>query len=72
MPVYQVGELVRPNPHYWPQYEDLEYVGLIIELRDVMGVKPEAKIQWNNTELPRWSLIGNIAHVELPSMHSAF
>ena len=64
MPVYQVGELVRPDPQHWPHYENLEYVGLIIELRNGV-IRPEAKIQWNNTELPRWSATADSAHVPL-------
>jgi hypothetical protein len=50
MPVYQLGDLVVPNMgHPYSVGEDNpDAIGLILQMRDIMHMRPEAKILWNN------------------------
>ena len=50
MPVYQLGDLVVPNMGHWSNEaeENPEAIGIILEMRSMMHVRPEAKILWND------------------------
>jgi hypothetical protein len=50
MPVYQLGDLVKPNTGHWSydSEENPEAIGIILQMRSLMHVQPEAKILWND------------------------
>jgi len=65
MPVYKIGDLVSPdNP--WGDEEDPDAIGIIVEMRSMPHLKPEAKILWNDLldVGPKWTLIQNIKLLE--------
>ena len=67
MPVFQIGGLVKPNPgHSSYDYEDNpDAVGIIIEMRDMIHLKPEAKIIWNDIPgEPAWSSLEETVALE--------
>ena len=66
MPVYQVGDLVRPHPRYSLQEENPEALGLILEMRSMLHMRPEARILWNDMleTGPRWMYLQDVAKVE--------
>lgn len=68
MPVYRVGDLVKPNPGH-PSFvseENPDALGIIIEMRDIIHRRPEAKIIWNDIldEPPGWHPLHEIMQAE--------
>ena len=67
MPVYHIGGLVRPNlahPHHMYE-ENPEAIGIILEMRSMMHVRPEARIMWNDVPgHPAWTLLDEVSLVE--------
>lgn len=69
MPVYEVGGLVRFNPPgelfvSCEEDEDLNAVGLILEMRHMMHLQPEAKVMWSDMPEPRWIHLSSLAPME--------
>jgi hypothetical protein len=64
MPVYRVGDLVNPrmNPILNPNEDNPDAIGLIVEMRSMRHMKPEAKILWNDMldAGPRWTFIDDV------------
>ena len=60
MPVFHLGDLVRPNPILWQ--DDPDALGIILEMSSRYG--PEAKILWNDMQLPNWSSLSDIVLLE--------
>ena len=50
MPVYQLGDLVKSNTGHWSydSEENPEAIGIILQMRSLMHVRPEARIMWND------------------------
>lgn len=67
MPVYHIGDLVKPNPGHWsyePE-ENPEAIGLILEMRSLMHVRPEARIMWNDVPgHPVWTILDEVSPIE--------
>jgi hypothetical protein len=68
MPVYKIGDLVspRPDPILDPNEDNPDAIGLILEMRSMMHVKPEARILWNDMiEVgPRWTYLESVKLLE--------
>lgn len=68
MPVYKVGDLVSPrsNPILDPNEDNPDAIGLILEMRSMTHMKPEARILWNDMiEVgPRWMHLEGIIPLE--------
>lgn len=67
MPVFQIGDLVKPNPgHPHHMYEENpEAIGLILEMRSMMHVRPEARVMWNDVPgHPVWTILDEVSLVE--------
>jgi hypothetical protein len=65
MPVFHLGDLVKPNPASWGQEDNLDAVGLIIEMRS--GVfAPQVKVLWNDLPgyQPNWVPLRDIVLLE--------
>ena len=65
MPVYKIGDLVSPdNP--WGDEENPDAIGIIVEMRSMPHLKPEAKILWNDLldVGPKWTIIQDIKLLE--------
>lgn len=67
MPVFHIGDLVKPNPdspHH--MYEDNpEAIGLILEMRSMMHMRPEAKIKWGDVlGPPAWTILDEVSPIE--------
>jgi hypothetical protein len=65
MPVYKIGDLVKPR---LSEYEDgPDAIGLIVEMRDMMHMKPEAKIIWSDLpgHAPRWMWLTDVVSLEV-------
>jgi hypothetical protein len=63
MPVYQLGDLVKPNMGHWSYEaeENPEAIGLILEMRSMMHVRPEARIMWNDVSgHPVWTILDEV------------
>ena len=62
MPVYQIGDLVVPNPIHWQDEDNPGAIGLILEMRSMLNLKPEAKILWNDMldRGPGWMFISEV------------
>ena len=67
MPVYHIGDLVKPNPDS-PQHmyeENPEAIGIILEMRSMMHVRPEARVMWNDVPgHPAWTILDEIIPLE--------
>jgi hypothetical protein len=67
MPVFHVGDLVKPNPGHW-SYEaehDIEAMGVIIEMRSMMHMRPEARVMWNDVPgHPAWTILDEVLPIE--------
>lgn len=67
MPVFQIGGLVKPNPGHW-SYEaedDAEAMGVIIEMRSMMHMRPEARVMWSDVPgHPTWTTLAELSLVE--------
>lgn len=65
MPVYHVGDLVRPNPDHWDDPDDVA-VGIILEMRSMTHTPPEAKILWSDLldQQPAWMFLRGILPLE--------
>lgn len=66
MPVFRVGDLVKPNPGH-PSFvseENPDALGIIIEMRDIIHRRPEAKVLWDEPATPLWSFIENLRPVQ--------
>jgi hypothetical protein len=65
MPVYQIGDLVKPSPATWGREDNLDAVGLIIEMRPWCR-PPEAKVLWNDLPgyQPNWVFLRDIVLLE--------
>ena len=67
MPDYQAGDLVRPNPdspHHMYE-ENPEAIGIILEMRSMMHMRPEARIMWNDAPgHPAWTILDEIIPLE--------
>ena len=63
MPCFTIGDLVRPNPDS-PQHmyeENPEAIGIILEMRSMMHVRPEARIMWNDVPgHPAWTILDEV------------
>ena len=68
MPIYKVGDLVspRPNPILDPHEDNPDAIGLILEMRSMMHMKPEARILWNDMldVGPRWTYLEGVIPLE--------
>ena len=66
MPVFHVGSLVKPNPGHWgfDSEDNPDALGLILEMRSLMKVRPEAKIKWNDVGPPAWTILDEVSPVE--------
>ena len=67
MPVFHIGNLVKPNPDspYHMYEENPDAIGLIIEMRSMMHVRPEARVMWNDVpDHPAWTLLNEVSLVE--------
>ena len=65
MPVYKIGDLVNPdNP--WGHEENPDAIGIIVEMRSMGHLKPEAKILWNDLldVGPKWTFIQDVKLLE--------
>ena len=65
MPVYKIGDLVKPR---LSEYEDgPDAIGLIVEMRDMMHMRPEAKIIWSDLpgREPRWGWLTDVMPLEV-------
>lgn len=67
MPVYHIGDLVRTNPdspHHMYE-ENPEAIGLILEMRSMMHMRPEARVMWNDAPgHPAWTILDEIIPLE--------
>ena len=67
MPVYHIGDLVKPNPdspHHMYE-ENPEAIGLILEMRSMMHMRPEARVMWNDAPgHPAWTILDEIIPLE--------
>ena len=66
MPVFHVGDLVKPNTGHWSNdsEENPEAIGIILQMRDIMHMRPEAKILWNDVLGGAfWTFLNEIQHV---------
>ena len=68
MPVYRVGDLVKPsaNPILNPNEDNPDAIGLIVQMRSVPGHAPQAKVLWNDMLDwgPKWTLISDVEPLE--------
>jgi len=68
MPVFHLGDLVSPrsNPILDPNGDNPDAIGLIVELRSMMHMKPEARILWNDMldVGPRWTYLESVIPLE--------
>jgi hypothetical protein len=62
MPVFHLGDLVKPNPASWGQEDILDALGIILEMSS--RYRPEAKILWNDMQLPNWAHLSDIVLAE--------
>jgi len=64
MPVFHLGDLVRPNPASWGQEDILDALGIILEMSS--RYRPEAKILWNDLPgyQPNWVPLRDIVLLE--------
>jgi hypothetical protein len=63
MPVYQLGDLVKPNTGHWSydSEENPEAIGIILQMRSMMHVRPEARIMWNDVPgHPVWTILDEV------------
>jgi hypothetical protein len=67
MPVYRVGDLVKPsaNPFTNPNEDNPDAIGLIVQMRST-GHAPQAKVLWNDMidAGPKWTLISDVEPLE--------
>ena len=65
MPVYKIGDLVKPRA--WDPGDAPNVIGLIVEMRDMMHMRPEAKIIWNDLpgREPRWGWLTDVEPLEV-------
>ena len=60
MPVYQVGDLVNPADD-WGDEENPDAIGIIIEMRAINAMQPEARILWNDVPgRPAWGFLSGV------------
>jgi len=68
MPVYQVGDLVNPraDPILDPNEDNPDAIGLILEMRSMTHMKPEARILWSDQPgcIPRWAFLEEVKPLE--------
>lgn len=66
MPVFHLGDLVMPNPILWQEEDNPDAIGLILEMRSMMHMKPEARILWNDMldVGPRWTYLESVIPLE--------
>jgi len=68
MPVYQIGDLVNPRDHLGlgPDEDNPDAIGLIVEMRSMIGHQPQAKVLWNDMldVGPKWTLISDVQPLE--------
>jgi hypothetical protein len=68
MPVYQVGDLVKPSadPILNPNEDNPDAIGLIVQMRSVPGHATQAKVLWNDMidAGPKWTLISDVEPLE--------
>jgi len=63
MPVFHVGDLVKPNTGHWSydSEENPEAIGIILQMRSMMHVRPEARIMWNDVPgHPVWTILDEV------------
>lgn len=67
MPIFRVGDLVKPNPGH-PSFvseESPDALGIIIEMRDIIHRCPEAKVIWDDVPgCPDWTPVNEITVLE--------
>lgn len=62
MPVYQLGDLVR-----WRgvgPIEDLNTLGLILEMRSMPHGRADARVLWHDMPNPSWALLSDLVPME--------
>jgi len=66
MPVYEIGGLVHPRENPFLDEENPGAIGIIVEMRHMMHMKPEAKVLWNDMldVGPKWTFIIDIKPIE--------
>jgi len=66
MPIYRVGDIVKPNPLLSQDEDNPDALGLILEMRSMLHMRPEARILWNDMleTGPRWMYIKDVSKVE--------
>jgi len=64
MPVYQVGDLVNPADD-WGDEENPDAIGIILEMRALHAMKPEARILWSDVPgQPAWGFLSGVQPVK--------
>ena len=65
MPVYKIGDLVKPR--LIDAGDSPAAIGLIVEMRDMMHMRPEAKIIWSDLpgREPRWGWLTDVELLEV-------
>lgn len=62
MPVFHLGDLVKPNPITWQDDDNPDALGIILEMSS--RYRPEAKILWNDMQVPNWAQLSDIVLAE--------
>jgi hypothetical protein len=67
MPLLAVGDLVQPKDNPFLDEENPGAIGIIVEMRDMRHMKPEAKVLWNDMlDIgPKWTFISEIKPLEV-------
>jgi hypothetical protein len=63
MPVFHLGDLVRPNPITWQDDDNPDALGIILEMRSGV-LTPTAKILWNDMPVPEWNTLRDVVLAE--------
>lgn len=62
MPVFHLGDLVKPNPVSWGQEDNPDALGIILEMSS--RYRPEAKILWNDMPVPNWAQLSDVVPLD--------
>jgi len=62
MPVFHLGDLVKPNPASWGQEDILDALGIILEMSS--RCPSAAKILWNDMQVPNWAQLSDVVLAE--------
>ena len=63
MPVFHLGDLVKPNPVSWGQEDNPDALGIILEMRSGV-LTPTAKILWNDMPVPEWITLRDVVPLD--------